>query len=211
MRDELVYRIQGLPDGFRAEILDETGQVMARGVATKGLLEAKVLVPRGARYYVRLASQGKATGELLTLKTRLTRNGQVAALSAVPAKYQAETKMGQINPEADRPGTVLALTANRPIFDPKKPPTVFVGKRQAVVQRIASRTEALILVPDMAAGDYEVRVGQDVVIGQVRVLPHEIQRLILSIEKNEVKLLSAKPAAGLPDRQRGTGHGPAGL
>ncbi len=117
----------------------------------------------------------------------------------------------RVDPDAASPGMHVALTTDQPVFNAKKPPRVQVGKQAAKIAETTSATQASIVVPNVAAGDADVRLLQgEKEIGRparLRILPPQSERLTLAFADGRVKLIDAAPrAGGYTEGAREAGH-----
>lgn len=80
IEDEIIYVLKGVPEGFKLQILDERGAIIAEGRPTEQGLEVSFKENRFKQYFVELTSREKATGETLNITAQLFRNNKLENL-----------------------------------------------------------------------------------------------------------------------------------
>jgi len=80
LEDEIIYILKGVPEGFKLQILDARGIVVAEGHPAEGGLQVSFKENRAKQYFVELTSREQATGETLNISTQLFRNGKLENL-----------------------------------------------------------------------------------------------------------------------------------
>ena len=103
-------------------------------------------------------------------------------------------------PSEASPGMIVRLTAGQGPYE-QKGFSVVIGGKPATIQRTLSAKEVNVLVPVLPPGDAEVQVRDERTkkpraTGRMRILPVISQQLVLSFEKDSIKLISAQPRAG---------------
>jgi hypothetical protein len=121
------------------------------------------------------------------------------AMSQPIEETQREKEDLTVFPTASSPGMIVRVTASQGICECRF--SVLIGGKPATIQRALNAKEVNILVPVLPPGDAEVLVRDQRskkrrATGKMTILQVISQQLILSFEKDKVKLLSAQPRAG---------------
>ncbi|NUO79367.1 hypothetical protein HUU05_04770 [candidate division KSB1 bacterium] len=110
-------------------------------------------------------------------------------------------RVTSVDPAAASPGMIVQVTTDKSVFQSRQAAHVEIGEQVAVTQNVLSDTSVEVIVPNLAAGEAEVRVierGKKAERSAVRlrILPARSQQLVLSFQNNSVSLLSASLRGG---------------
>lgn len=78
--DDVVYVLDGLPDGFQMQIVDQFGNIVGKGVQSDNGLTARFDAQPSTQYYAQVFSDAEPTGQLMDLQSQLSFNGEELAL-----------------------------------------------------------------------------------------------------------------------------------
>jgi hypothetical protein len=109
-----------------------------------------------------------------------------------------------LSPEGASPGMVVRVTTSEPAFPDAATARVEIGGQRAPVVKWVSATEVDVLVPNVAAGDSQVKVTGGKVSGTApfTVLPASAQELVLQFKEGRFELVAVYPTADEPNMVR---------
>ena len=103
--------------------------------------------------------------------------------------------------EGGSPGTVVRITSGQPAFSDTASARVEIGGQLAPIIKLVSGTEVDVLVPNIAAGESQVKVSGGKVSGTApfTVLPASAQELVLQLKDGKFDLVAVHPTADEPN------------
>ena len=106
-----------------------------------------------------------------------------------------------LSPEGASPGMVVRVTTARSAFSDRTAARVEIGGQPATIAQWVSATEVDVLVPNVAAGESQVKVTGGKVSGSVpfTVLPASAQELVLQLKEGRFELVAVHPTADEPN------------
>jgi hypothetical protein len=106
-----------------------------------------------------------------------------------------------LSPEGASPGMVVRVTTAQPAFPDATTARVEIGDQRAPVVKWISATEVDVLVPNVAAGDSQVKAtsGKASEAAPFTVLPASAQELVLQLKEGRLELVAVYPTADEPN------------
>jgi hypothetical protein len=106
-----------------------------------------------------------------------------------------------LSPEGASPGMVVRVTTSQPAFPDATAARVEIGGQPAPIAKWVSATEVDVLVPNVAAGESQVKVtgGNVSETAAFTVLPASAQELVLQLKEGRFELLAVHPTADEPN------------
>jgi hypothetical protein len=106
-----------------------------------------------------------------------------------------------LSPEGASPGMVVRVTTAQPTFPDSTAAQVEIGGQRATVVKWVSQTEVDVLVPNVVAGESQVKVTGGKVSGTApfTVLPASAQELVLQLKEGRFELVAVYPTADEPN------------
>jgi hypothetical protein len=83
LEDEVTFKLTGLEEGFKVQVLDEEGRPISEAEPTNGRVEFSFAIARGRNFSIDLISGARASGQELNIAAEMTRNGSAVQLPAV--------------------------------------------------------------------------------------------------------------------------------
>ena len=106
-----------------------------------------------------------------------------------------------LSPGGASPGMVVRVTTAQPAFRDATAARVEIGGQRATVVKWVSATEVDVLVPNVDAGESQVKVSGAKVseAGPFTVLPASAQELVLQLKEGRFELVTVYPTADEPN------------
>jgi hypothetical protein len=106
-----------------------------------------------------------------------------------------------LSPEGASPGMVVRVTTAQPAFSDATAARIEIGGQPAAIAKWVSATEVDVLVPNVAAGQSQVKVtgGKVSETAAFMVLPASAQELVLQLKEGRFELVAVHPTADEPD------------
>jgi len=106
-----------------------------------------------------------------------------------------------LSSEGASPGMVVRVTAAQPAFPDATSARVEIGGQPAPLAKWVSATEVDVLVPNVAAGESQVKVTGGKLSGAapLTVLPASAQELVLQLKDGRFELVAVHPTADEPN------------
>ena len=105
-----------------------------------------------------------------------------------------------LSPEGASPGMVVRVTAAQPAFPDATAARVEIGGQPTTIAKWVSATEVDVLVPNVAAGESQVKVtGKVSGAAPFTVLPASAQELVLQLKDGRFELVAVHPTADEPN------------
>jgi hypothetical protein len=106
-----------------------------------------------------------------------------------------------LSSEGASPGMVVRVTAAQPAFPDATSARVEIGGQPAPLAKWVSATEVDVLVPNVAAGESQVKVTGGKLSGAApfTVLPGSAQELVLQLKDGRFELVAVHPTADEPN------------
>jgi hypothetical protein len=119
----------------------------------------------------------------------------------VGCKKKSRAAALTLSPEGGSPGTVVRVTAAQPAFSDVSAARVEIGGQPTTIAEWVSATEVDVLVPNVAAGESQVKVTGGKVRGAAlfTVLPASAQELVLQLKDGRFELVAVHPTADEPN------------
>lgn len=135
-----------------------------------------------------------------TVRAAILLVGMACLPFGCPPPPEPSAGVSDVNPTQASPGSVVTVTADKSVFEGASSAGVIIGGESATIQSTLSATQALVVVPNIAAGAAEVRVVEagktPGAAGPLTVLAAPATRLVLSFSGNQVQLVETLPASG---------------
>jgi hypothetical protein len=105
-----------------------------------------------------------------------------------------------LSPEGASPGMVVRVTTAQPAFRDATAVRVEIGGKPTTIVKLVSATEVDVLVPNVAAGESQLKVSGGKVSGTApfTVLPASAQELVLQLKDGKFELVAVHPTADEP-------------
>lgn len=124
----------------------------------------------------------------------------VVFLAALFCSCKRRTEL-TLSSEGASPGMVVRVTAAQPAFPDATSARVEIGGQPAPLAKWVSATEVDVLVPNVAAGESQVKVTGGKLSGAApfTVLPGSAQELVLQLKDGRFELVAVHPTADEPN------------
>ena len=106
-----------------------------------------------------------------------------------------------LSPEGASPGMVVRVTTAQPAFSDATAARIEIGGQPVAIAKWVSATEVDVLVPNVAAGESQVKVtgGKVSEAAAFMVLPASTQELVLQLKDGRFELVAVHPTADEPN------------
>ena len=106
-----------------------------------------------------------------------------------------------LSPEGASPGMVVRVTTAQPVFSDATAARVQIGGKPTTIVKLVSTTEVDVLVPNVAAGESQLKVrgGKVSGVAPFTVLPPSAQELVLQLKDGKFELVAVHPTADEPN------------
>lgn len=116
-------------------------------------------------------------------------------------KKESDARALTLSLEGGSPGSVVRITSGQPAFSDVNSARVEIGGQLAPIIKLVSATEVDVLVPNVAAGESQVKVTGGKISGTApfTVLPASAQELVLQLKDGKFELVAVHPTADEPN------------